>query len=529
MEQPRSLTIIIPDESESWNALLKRMRQTQGELLVVLSGRDSELVHSKEIMHMFFEGAKILSNRITIATKQPAIIDTARRMGIRVIERTKEMRVFLDGHEKANEVLRVFSPHLWQQELKSTLQRMGVLSLPKLRIFFLLGLSAALFFFVILRLLPSAEIRVHPRQESVSQTVNIFLAMSGALSELPPRVRILPLRPITVKTRKSLTFDQVSKEFIGESATVPMTVVNLASEQYSFRRDTRFVNQAGMVFRINESVIIEPGSEKTVLATADNTDVYGAIIGERGNVPAGLKWEIPGLSTEERKFVYGENREDAVGGVTSYRTVLQGQDLEVARKQLEGDLLATAKQLVEEERQIMNAQSEEMQIDILNYAELTKTVFSGFVLPTQFLGEYVTSVPVEGGILYTELGYDAHSVLDLLRTETLAHVGEGRRVLLSTLSLENLVIHVIDYADDFSWIKLTVDLNATEEAILDPLSPNGALFAKNVRREVLGISKSDALRILKNMPEVDNVEISLWPPWSNSLPTIPAHIVIVQE
>jgi len=36
----------------------------------------------------------------------------------------------------------------------------------------------------------------------------------------------------------------------------------------------------------------------------------------------------------------------------------------------------------------------------------------------------------------------------------------------------------------------------------------------------------EALRIVKNLPEVDQVEISIWPPWSPKLPPIPTHIYI---
>ena len=42
-----------------------------------------------------------------------------------------------------------------------------------------------------------------------------------------------------------------------------------------------------------------------------------------------------------------------------------------------------------------------------------------------------------------------------------------------------------------------------------------------------GLPKEEALRIVKNMPEVDDVEISIWPPWSGTVPPIPSHISIV--
>jgi len=292
---------------------------------------------------------------------------------------------------------------------------------------------------------------------------------------------------------------------------------------------TFWMNQAGMVFRLSEQVFVDPGKEVTVPAVAEDVDLYNQIIGERGNVPANLRWDIPGLGPEERKVVYGTNKEPGQGGTTGYRTVLRKEDLEVGRKRLEQELLANAKQLVEEEKILRNTRDRDARLEILYYQELTKTAFSGFVLPTQFLGEPVTSVPIEGAIEYTVYAYDQRSILDLLKDELLSHVREGKELLTDTLTLDRLVVHVIDYADDLSWIKLTVDLTGTERHILDPLSPTGAIFAKRLRELVKNLDKDEAIRIVKNMPEVDSVAISLWPPWRRTLPGIPSHITIRTE
>jgi hypothetical protein len=332
--------------------------------------------------------------------------------------------------------------------------------------------------------------------------------------------------PIIVDVSHAITFDQVSKEFIGTSAEVPMTIVNRSPESYSLRTGTRVSNQAGMVFRLQEPVNIAPGEEVTVRTVADDKDLYGEIIGERGNVPEGVRWEFPGLAPSERALIYAENRIAAQGGDTAYRTVLHEEDLEVARLRLEQELLAMAKQLVEEQRLLLNAERPEHSLEILYYDELTKTEFRDFVLPRQFLGEPVTSVPVEGRLVYTTYAYDAQQVLDMLSRELVSHVQDGKRLLLSTLQMNRLVTHVIDYSDDLSWIKLTVDLSGTEEYVLDPLSPSGAVFGKRVREVVAGQTKDTAIRILKNLPEVERVEISLWPPWQRTLPRIPSQITV---
>jgi len=65
--------------------------------------------------------------------------------------------------------------------------------------------------------------------------------------------------------------------------------------------------------------------------------------------------------------------------------------------------------------------------------------------------------------------------------------------------------------------------------VLDPLSADGALFGKRLREKIVGQRYDDALHIVKNMPEVDRVDISVWPPWSRTMPSIPSHVSIVPE
>ncbi|OGJ69701.1 hypothetical protein A3H90_01370 [Candidatus Peribacteria bacterium RIFCSPLOWO2_02_FULL_55_36] len=405
----------------------------------------------------------------------------------------------------------------------------GLFPLPRLRVFCLVGVSVLLFFFVVGRLLPSAEVRVMSREDTISRTANIFLVLSGSLADVPRRVRVLPLIPLTAVLQETVTFDQISKKFMGMSAEVWMTIVNTSAEEYSFQKGTRFMNQAGVIVRLQESVRIPVGGTSRVRAKADEFDVYGEIIGERGNIPAGLKWEIPGLSKEERTRVYGENLQAGTGGTTLYSTVLRAEDLQAAQRMLEQELLTAAKQMVEEERVLWNAQKENAWLEILYYPELTRLTYADFILPKQFIGEEVRTVPVEGRITYTVLAYDAQALLDLLSDELTAHVRDEREIMPDTFQRDRLTVHVIDYADDISWVKLTVDLNGKERYVLDQFSPTGVVFGRRVREKIAGLSQRDALQILRNMPEVQKAEISLWPPWNTRISTIPSHIVITEQ
>lgn len=531
MSSPSSIIVLLPEEGESWNVFLERLRKTGGEVLAVVVDRDEDLEGKPDLRKQLVEACRG-HGACALATKLPSLAREAREAGVRAIDRTRDIRRLLSGHPLFNEVFRVFSPHQWKQQLKSRLQRMGLLSVPKLRIYLLALLSCFLFFIVVFRLLPSAEITVSPRQETVSNTANIYLAASGASAFVPTRLRTLPLLPLSVGVRKAVVSDHVSKGFIGTTAQVKLSVVNTTKESYTLRSGTRFTNEGGMVFRIQESVTVPASAQKPVLAKADELDLYGQIIGDRGNVPAGLTWKVPGLPEDVRSKVYAKNTEAGKGGTTAYRTILKQEDLDLARKRLEQELLKDARDEIERMRKQLNADEEGNKVVIFSpqkYPELARITYSGMLLPVNKLGQSVPSVTASGAIRYTVYAYDAQEILEFLRQEMMSHVREDRRLLEESIGLDRLVIHVIDYADDLSWIKLTVDLTATEQYVLDPLSPQGAIFAKRVREQVAGLPRDRALRQIRNMPEVENVQIRQWPPWNRSLPVIPSHISVAPE
>jgi len=149
------------------------------------------------------------------------------------------------------------------------------------------------------------------------------------------------------------------------------------------------------------------------------------------------------------------------------------------------------------------------------------------VLPLQFLNQQVSSITVEGTLLHRVLAYDAGEILTIVKGELEERVSEEKRMLPGTVDLRHMEMRVFDYADNLSWIKATAELSATEQYVLDPLTPSGARFARKVRERVQGLRKEEAQRIINNFPEVEKAEIDLWPPWGTLLPSIPSSIAII--
>jgi hypothetical protein len=428
-----------------------------------------------------------------------------------------------------------FADRKWREWVSVGYRRLQALSGHKVSVWFFLAVSVTLFFSVLFVALPSARIRIWPRLSLVSHTANIRLTASGASmidasgSVLRSR-HSLPLISIRSNLHHTLSFTEISKKFLGENAEVEMSFINESDEQYSLRAGTRLANQAGMVFRTLEPVDIPalsalgPGV-KNAPARADPKDLYDQILGERGNVPAGIKWEILGLPPQERQLVYARNNEEAKGGVTLYGTELAESDLELAEKQLQQELLQAAKRSTEETVGRMRSATGEEHV-ILQYDVLTAMSFTGVSLPQDLIGTEVSSAPVEGHIAYAVLAYNKDALLQLLLPGLLEHVEAGQELIPGTTVKDGISVHVIEYDDTLQWVKITAELTGKQRAVLRASTVPGREFGERIRDAIRGKTVAEAERIIQNFPEVERVEVSLWPPWRRFLPSLSSNIAL---
>ncbi len=537
-QTPPQYTLLIAPEQPTSSSLLGSVRRIAGPVMLVVSPDGFDQL-STEHLTQFFREAKALNvdRTLTVATKDPRVRELAKKYGWEAVQTLKQLRPLLKDDKSQAEAVRAFSPVSWRQDIRSRLQSVGLLTLPKVRIWSLLVVSAVVFLFVFFRLLPSAQVNIWPNQESSTFTTNVYLQASGAVLPVPDdRVRVLPLELLTVRISRTITYDQVSKNFTGNNAKMTVTVFNNSGEQFSLRKGTRLVNQAGMRFRLQDDVILPMKSKQDVRAEADSLDQFGEVVGARGNVPAGVKWDFPGLSEKDRADVFARNEKPATGGNTSYVSMLSKEDLYGtkqrpggAKLRLEQELLTVAKQQVEEERIGRNKIFGTHLIQ-LQREELTKVVYKDFQLSDQFIGQPVASIPAQGSIEYTVILYDENELLNLLKSEVLERVGADKTIVTGSLTKDNMEVSVIaPWDDDFKWVKITADLTYTERYVINPITPSGARFGKYIRDNVAGKTVSEAYRIIRNLPEVDKVDINVWPPWAFQLPAIGTNIAITEQ
>src|SRR5207237_1413964 len=138
-----------------------------------------------------------------------------------------------------------------------------------------------------------------------------------------PADRILALHPIKVSVSTEMAYTQISPEFIGTDEQVTMILVNKGDGSFPLRKGPRLSNTTGIIFRIQNAVIVPAHGTVPVLAIADHTDMYGKPVGDRGNVQPGMHWDLPALRPEDQMQVYAENKNKGTGGTSAFRNALQ--------------------------------------------------------------------------------------------------------------------------------------------------------------------------------------------------------------
>lgn len=121
-------------------------------------------------------------------------------------------------------------------------------------------------------------------------------------------------------------------------------------------KNTRFKTATGLIFRIQESVIVPGAMQKdgTLVPGSIQAQVFAEAIGEQYNVPANTRFTIPGF--EESKLtdlftaMYATNPENFTGGYDGQQFIIDDTELNTARQGLQIDLRNQLLEKIKNER-----------------------------------------------------------------------------------------------------------------------------------------------------------------------------------
>lgn len=114
-----------------------------------------------------------------------------------------------------------------------------------------------------------------------------------------------------------------------------VTITNTSTRTQPLVATTRLLTPDGTLFRIDASVTVPAGGTADVAAHADEE-------GETGDIPAGTRMTIPGLSETFQAQIYAESKTAFAGGISSIAVISQN-DLDRSALELRGLLEEDAK------------------------------------------------------------------------------------------------------------------------------------------------------------------------------------------
>lgn len=386
----------------------------------------------------------------------------------------------------------------------------------------ILVLSMMLFFFIAYVVLPGATIWIEPSSDVITRGLNVTLTRTGNGEK--------ELKAYPVDTEVEVTLTHAASGIVSEGnrARGNITIYNELANEQPLVGQTRFQTEDGLVFRIQKDVVVPAASAQdkpgqiVAEVVADEVDANQSPIGKRGNIEP-TQFFLPGLQGDNREKVYAKSTTAFTGGETSVKTLVLEEDLKAAQIQLENELKEKALAALKREVSLQGSQRN-MDLRLLEDSDALIYGSAQIELPLTLIGQEHSDFEISGSLSISGVCFDQESLLESLKKEVLAAKSPGKQVV--KVNDESVSIKLLELDPANSVYKFTAEIQAIEEYEIDPDLEGGGELAKKIREHISGKSKDEAERYLQNLPEINRVEIKIWPSWSPNIPKLEENIRI---
>lgn len=401
---------------------------------------------------------------------------------------------------------------------------------------FILTLSVGLFMFITYIALPGATVYIKPKFDNIEHSVNITLADKRKNQTLlsQNQQHVIASEQIETVTKQTKVFNTTSKRFDGVNAKGFITIYNRSEDDWPLKTETRFQTEDGLIFRVKDGVFVphvtvddqgnEVPGEFVAAVEADPFDIYDHPIGDRGNIPPS-HFILPGLSEYNRQLLWGESKSPMEGGVTRFQRVVMEEDIESAKKQIQDNLTVMASEDLNNHLQDMNRLNHSNLI-LLDDARYLKTELQELRISEDLEGSLRDKFEVFAQIKAMGVAYDYDQLFAILKKELKTRAHPDMHVRDSSISPESITMEPVSEEGALGQIKVTANIKGIEEFVIDSSLQAGLRFSNKVKERVVGLTVQEAESYIGNLPEVDAVEIKLWPIWLSRIPRIADNIEI---
>lgn len=413
------------------------------------------------------------------------------------------------------------------------------------------GAVAVLGVLVLYAAVPDATVSIRPNVEIVSRRAPIYFELqpdkligttsapgvgAGNVTVKPhtlfkgkqqtPNPEFLPrgrmaahLYRAELSLRRDMSFDASGKRSLGKKAGGSVTVRSTAGFGYQWKPGTRLQTAEGIVYRTGDWVTIPPRGTVQFPVVADDMDIFGALVGTRGNIAAGTPLTVPALKNTGGEITAFATDAFA-GGEDSFERYITDQDIQLAQIKLQQALQAA---IAEEFAKAFPTGDVRMLTEfgkqLWQYGEqaIVLSAAAGDRLPA-FSGTATQRV-LAYGVNDTEL----YAQLTAFAGDRAAGGQSFVRIEPQSASLEEYQ----GFTESTGTLRATVAFRAVNQHNIFYESPD---YITELRQRIAGMGREEALRMISSQGSVADVDISLFPFWRRTLPEIPAaiHFRIVQ-
>lgn len=147
---------------------------------------------------------------------------------------------------------------------------------------------------------------------------------------------------MTLTEKSETQVKATGQETVKEQAKGFIEIIKSTPGTERLIKNTRFRSPDGLIFRIQESVVV-PGAVKdgtgNLVPGTIRAEVFADNVGPSYNLPAGTRFDIPGFQENKLedlyKTIYAENREAFTGGFDGPKFTLDEKELDTAEQSLE--------------------------------------------------------------------------------------------------------------------------------------------------------------------------------------------------
>jgi hypothetical protein len=379
--------------------------------------------------------------------------------------------------------------------------------------------------------LPGATIKISPKSDTITISKNVTLADASsneAYLDTHP-LDVIPSFPVDVTILKPTTYYTTGNKFEGKNATGTITITNTSNRNWDLVEQTRFQTSEGLVFRIQQGVTVPAANLSgsgtlDVFVVADEVDANGQIIGERGNIEP-TKFFLPGLSEENRQKLYGESKTAFTGGETITHKMITAEDIEAAKGKMETELINSAEEELKKAVVKMN-QERNVELTLLTGSSAITLDEPVITVPEGLEGQLVESFEVSGQLYARGIAYNHNELTNILRDALkLKKSPQKKLIKIDSESISYRLIP-IEEGENPTRQKITATIKGIEQYELSADSENGQRFIDNIKDHIVGMSVGEAENYIQQLSSINKVEISSWPAWSPTIPSVPDNIDI---